>query len=100
MSGRWIKRREHMRQVGCGRWTRVRGTRVFCEAVEARSNSYVHPCPMCGISILSVHMRNGGWLHVSAAVGMRRIKHACMYLGEGLSQRRDENTSDLFEVCN
>lgn len=98
MPGQWIKRREHTRRLGCGRWTRVRETRVFCEAADKRSNSYVHPCPTCGAPILSIHMRNGGWLHVGAAVGLRRIKHACMHLGEGLSRRRDDNTLDLFEV--
>jgi hypothetical protein len=97
MPGRWIKRREHIRRIGFGRWTRVRESRVFCEAVDQRANGYVHPCPICGEPILSIHMRNGGWLHVGAAVGLRRVKHACMHLGEGLSHRRDSETPDLFD---
>jgi hypothetical protein len=98
MPGRFVKRREHTRLLRSGRCTHVRETRVFCEAVGERSNSYIHSCPTCRASILSIHMKNGGWLHVGAAVGMRRIKHACLHLGEGLSRRRDDSTPDLFEM--
>ncbi len=37
------------------------------------------------------------WAHFESAKGLTRIKHPCLHIGEGLSQRRDRDTLELFE---
>lgn len=97
MTGRWIKRRSHSRQLRSGRTTVVRETWAFCDERQRRGRRYGHPCPVCGAKIVSVHMPNGGWAHFESAKGLTRVKHPCLHIGEGLSQRPDRDTLDLFE---
>ncbi|MGN6534397.1 MAG: hypothetical protein ACTHKQ_01530 [Mesorhizobium sp.] len=41
-------------------------------------------------------MPNGGWGHFEADGGLRNVKHACFYRGDGLSKKRDTETADMF----
>jgi hypothetical protein len=75
----------------------VRKTWVLQRSVVTRKGgSYRHPCPYCGASITSVNMPGGGWAHFEGAKGLRRVKHPCLHIGEGLSNKRDDQTADLF----
>jgi hypothetical protein len=51
---------------------------------------------MCGAQILKVPMPNKGWGHFEGSKGLSRVKHPCFAVGDGLSQRRDNETLDLF----
>ena len=53
-------------------------------------------CPLCGMKISRVTMKNGGLVSFESAAGLRMVKHACQTIGEHLSQRRDPETEDLF----
>jgi hypothetical protein len=97
MTGRWVKRRSHDRQLPSGRTAWVRECWLFFDQQQKKSRRYGQPCPVCGAKIVSVHMPNGGWAHFESAKGLTRIKHPCLHIGEGLSQRRDRDTLDLFE---
>ena len=98
MQGRLIKRRAHWRRLRSKGVTPVRESWVVrAFGAAGQGGSYRHPCPVCGIAIISVSMRNGGWAHFNGAVGLTRIKHHCLHFGEGLSKRRDDMTLDLFE---
>jgi len=41
-------------------------------------------------------MPNNGWGHFEGGKGLSRVKHPCFGVGTGLSQKRDEETLDLF----
>jgi hypothetical protein len=92
------RRRAHPRRLRSGRTTLVRETWVVSdEHGRGRANAYRHPCPRCGVVIISVHMKRGGWAHFEGGKGLGRVKHPCLHLGEGLSRRRDTETLELFE---
>ena len=63
----------------------------------ANKGSYRRKCPVCGRSIISVRMPNGGWAHFEGAKSLTRVKHPCLHRGEGLLRGRDEETLDLFD---
>lgn len=95
---RWTKRRSHIRRLPNGRTTSVRECAVFMPDGEGRAAaSYRHTCPQCGADLVSIRMPNGGWVHFEGQRGLGRVKHPCLHIGEGLSNRRDEQTPDLFE---
>lgn len=100
MKPRLIKRRAHKRRLRNGRSTRVRESWVIQRTEPGKQNgSYRHACPRCGAPVISVRMKNGGWVHFEGTKGLTSVKHPCMHIGEGLSRRRDENTPDLFDSC-
>jgi hypothetical protein len=43
-------------------------------------------------------MPRGGWGHFNGAPGLGKIKHPCMYLGQGLGRRRAVDMDDLFDA--
>lgn len=98
---RLTRRRAHRRRLWSGRSTAVRETwMVRNEQDDAKRKAYRHPCPRCGASIVSVHMKKGGWAHFEGGKGLGSIKHPCLHLGEKLGRRRDAETLDLFESLN
>lgn len=96
MAVRWTVRRAHLRSLSGGRVVPVRETLVPIEKIPTSDGSYRSPCPKCGAPIVSVQMKNKGWVHFEGTQGLDRIKHPCMHLGEKLSRRRDQDTPDLF----
>lgn len=99
MAFRFVKRKAHPRRKKFGGVTYVRHTWACYETgSDHKRERYRHPCPVCGKLIISVHMREGGWAHFEGRKGLGTVKHPCMHVGEGLSQRRDDSTRDLFEV--
>jgi hypothetical protein len=44
-------------------------------------------------------VRNGGWIHCEGDKRLSHVKHACFYMGDRLSRKRDEDTLDLFETA-
>lgn len=97
MNPRWMRRRSHSRRLAGGRSTSVRECLVLQSAeTSRRNNSYRHPCPHCGASIISVRMLNGGWVHFEGTRGLTTIKHPCLHTGENLSKKRCIDTLDLF----
>jgi hypothetical protein len=54
---------------------------------------------MCGSDVLSVRMPRGGWGHFNGNEGLSRMKHPCMYLGQGLGRRRGDGMDDLFDAA-
>ena len=98
MGMRWSRRRSHPRHLTGGRVTFVKACWISIpDAVEPKKNSYRHNCPVCGASIISVHMPKGGWVHFEGAKELVKVKHPCLHQGEGLSKRKDEDTPDLFD---
>lgn len=98
MESLWIRRRAHERRLKSGRTTFVRQTwELRLERTERRAESYRHPCPDCGATVISVYMKRGGWAHFEGAKGLGSVKHPCLHRGEGLSLRRDQQTPDLFD---
>lgn len=98
MAGRWIRRRSHGRRSKSGSTIFVRETwELRSERGERRAQTYRHPCPYCGASVISVHMKRGGWAHFEGAKGLGQVKHPCFHRGEGLSRRRGDDTPDLFD---
>ena len=100
MKMRWVRRRAHQRRLTSGQSVSVCQSWVFCKTEQSKkTGSYHHSCPECGANILSVRMPNGGMAHFEGGKGLGRIKHPCLYLGQGLSRVRDEHTPDLFAVA-
>lgn len=99
MTIKFIPRKAHFRKLKSGRYVPVRAALVAIEGNESRPKPkfYGHPCPICGSYVNSVKMPNGGWAHFERAKGLRRVKHSCLHLGDGLSGSRDDKTPDLFE---
>lgn len=97
MAHRWSSRKSHKRRVRSGKITSVCGT-IVCYSTDETSkrDSYHHPCPLCGTEVVSVRMPRGGWVHFEAMKELRRTKHWCLHLGEGMSPRRDDRTLELF----
>ena len=92
-------RKAHPRQLSSGYVTSVRETLVRCQATDANEKtSYFHPCRMCGGTILTRRLPNGGWAHFEGRDGLSRVKHPCQTRGAGLSRRRDPFTLELFPV--
>jgi hypothetical protein len=101
MVDRWIKRRAHTRFLGTGRavpvataWVRI----STCDEGKPQ-RSFRRRCPMCGSDVLSVRMPRGGWGHFNGNEGLSRMKHPCMYLGQGLGRRRGDGMDDLFDAA-
>lgn len=98
MDHRWVRRRSHSRQLRNGRTTEVRESWVLQQPpTEKQHRSFRHQCPVCGAEVITVRMPNGGSAHFEGSKWLSRIKHSCLHLGEGLSQKRDLQTADLFD---
>src|ERR1041385_8916162 len=98
MTNLWIRRRSHRRRAKSGRSVVVRATwELRPERSKKQSQAYRHRCPDCGATVISVHMKRGGWAHFEGAKGLGSVKHPCFHRGEGLGRRRDDETADLFE---
>lgn len=93
----WVRRRAHSRRSKRGLTVFVRETWELRPEQEKLATAYRHRCPDCGALVISVRMKRGGWAHFEGAKGLRQVKHPCFHRGEGLSQRRDSETPDLFE---
>jgi hypothetical protein len=98
MNGQWVRRRAHPRRTRRGRTSFVSETWEFrAKGKQQSSGAYRHRCPDCGARVVSVRMKRGGWAHFEGAAGLGRVKHPCFHRGEKLSQRRDDETPDLFD---
>jgi len=97
MQGRWVKRKQHPRRKKGGGYGQVAENWAFFANGNNATVSYRHPCPDCGVRIVSVRMPNGGWAHFEGADGLSSVKHPCLDRGGSLSRRRDDETIDLFE---
>lgn len=99
MRSHWVRRRPHRRSLKSGGTTLIRATwELRPERRKKQTAAYRHPCPHCGVTVVSVRMKRGGWAHFEGAKGLGRVKHPCLHRGEGLSKRRDDETLDLFET--
>lgn len=93
-----VYRKPHTRRLKSGETVRVAGTWMTRE-LKTRShgvNHFIHDCPMCGASVRTMRMPNGGWIHYEAKGGLRSLKHPCFYLGEDMLHAKDPDTLDLF----
>ncbi len=100
MTIRYVTRRQHARRTRSGRIIIVREhLALYDRDGEARKKSYRHPCPKCGAEVVSTKVRNGGWIHREGGKHLSHVKHACFYMGDRLSRKRDEDTPDLFETA-
>lgn len=98
MTGRWIRRRSHLRRANTGGTIPIRATwELRVEARKGRVQAYRHTCPTCGAAVVSVHMKRGGWAHFEGTKGLGQVKHPCFHRGERLGKRRDTETPDLFD---
>lgn len=95
----FIFRRAHPRRLRCGRIVDI-SQAFFPSKVNSskKNSSYRHPCPECGSQIISVAMTKGGYAHFEGGVGLGRIKHPCLHIGERIGTRRDSRTYDMFEI--
>ena len=98
MAGHWRRRRSHSRRLRSGRSTFISATwELRSEERKKTTSAYRHRCPDCGVVVVSVRMKRGGWAHFEGANGLGRVKHPCFNRGDGLGRRRDNETPDLFE---
>jgi hypothetical protein len=64
-----------------------------------KKQSLMHlKCKACGAAIIGIKMPNKGAVYYDAIEGLRRVKHRCNTIGNGLSKKRDDQTPDLFET--
>lgn len=97
MPVRWVKRKAHPRNIGGGKSTWIPETWVpYDTSKTSKLGIVTAPCPSCGTITQSRRMPNGGWGHFEADGGLRNVKHACFYRGDGLSKKRDTETADMF----
>ena len=97
MEPHWIKRRAHIRHVSKGRSVPVHESWIRYSPAKQPQERSQQKCPYCGAKITTVPMPNGGWAHFEGGKGLKRVKHPCFHLGEGLSIKRDDQTPDLFD---
>lgn len=97
MSGTF-RRRAHARRLKSGVmshvsecWPELRGRKP-----KQKQQTKLSRCQICGAQILKVPMPNNGWGHFEGGAGLSRVKHPCYDVGDGLSQKRDDETLDLF----
>ncbi len=98
MVDRWIKRRAHTRRIRSGRQVPVAAAWIPSFEKGKVKQNYRRSCPSCGALVLTVRMPRGGWGHFNGAPGLGKIKHPCMYLGQGLGRRRAIDMDDLFDA--
>src|SRR6476469_193165 len=97
MATQWAYRQAHGRRLKSGRLVCVGGSWALCAKAGSKPRQRCgRKCPVCGAKVLSVPMPNGGWVHFESRVGLRRVKHPCLHIGEGMSDTRDPLTLDLF----
>lgn len=91
-----FKRSAHPRRLKSGHTVFVSECWLKLMGRKPRREKKLSRCPHCGAWIMSVPMPNLGWGHFESGEGLSRVKHPCFNVGAELSQKRDEETLDLF----
>lgn len=92
----WLKRKSYFRTGILGNRIPVKGYWAFYQKErKAKLRSYRHPCPECGADIVTVPMKNGGWVHFEGGKGLGKVTHPCMHRGKGIPKSKDMETLDF-----